>query len=206
MSIKRIDIAKDLGIQLSSKKEEELFKWFLACLLYGKPIQQQVAERAFLKLAAAGLLSPDAILRAGWDELIRLLDEARYVRFDFSTATKLLHISKELKERYGSLTNLLAESKTPAELSKKLQEFKYIGPTTARIFLREVRPLWYPSSADAAAKQRRSLARPVPTLRSLRAGSEGRRYWQSPRPRLDTWAGRAESRYEESPYSARIGA
>ena len=113
MSVKRTHITEDLGIQLSSKKEEELFKWFLACLLFGKPIQQQVAERAFLTLAAAGLLSPDAILRAGWDELVRLLDEAHYVRFDFSTATKLLHVSKELKERYGSLTNLLAESKTP---------------------------------------------------------------------------------------------
>jgi hypothetical protein len=152
MSVKRTHMTEDLGIQLSSKKEEVLFKWFLACLLYGKPIQQQVAERAFLTLAAARLLSPDAILRAGWDELVRLLDEAHYVRFDFSTATKLLHVSKELKERYGSLTNLLAESKTPAELFKKLQEFKYIGPTTARIFLREVRPLWYPSGADATGK------------------------------------------------------
>jgi len=152
MSVKRTHISEDLGIQLTSKKEEELFKWFLACLLYGKPIQQQVAERAYLTLAAAGLLSPDAILRCGWDELVRLLDEAHYVRFDFSTATKLLHVSKELKERYGSLTHLLAESRTGAELSKKLQEFKYIGPTTARIFLREVRPIWYPSGADATGR------------------------------------------------------
>jgi hypothetical protein len=144
MSSKRTRGAEELGIKLSSKKEEELFKWFLACLLYGKPVQQQVAERAFLTLVGARLISPDAILRAGWDELVRLLDEAHYVRFDFSTATKLLHISKELTARYGSLTNLLAESKTPAALSKRLQEFKHIGPTTARIFLREVRPIWYP--------------------------------------------------------------
>jgi len=144
MSSKRRRVAEELGVKLSSKKEEELFKWFLACLLFGKPIQQQVAKRAFLTLAAAQLLSPDAILRAGWDELVRLLDEAHYVRFDFSTATKPLHISKELKARYGSLINLLAEAKTPAALSKRLQEFKYVGATKARIFLREVRPIWYP--------------------------------------------------------------
>ena len=96
-------------------------------------------------MTAARLSCPEAILRAGWDELVRLLDEAHYVRFDFSTATKLLDVSKQLKERYGSLSNLLAESRTPAELAKKLQEFKHIGPTTARIFLREVRPIWYPS-------------------------------------------------------------
>ena len=144
--MKRAYSAKELGIDLSSKKEEELFKWFLACLLFGKPIQRQVAERAFMALAAARLLSPDAILCAGWDELVRLLDEAHYVRYDFSTATKLLHVCKELKERYGSLTNLLAQSKTPAELSARLQEFKYIGPVTARILLRDLRPIWYPST------------------------------------------------------------
>ena len=147
--MKRTYSAEQLGIHLSSKKEEELFKWFLVCLLFGKPIQRQVAERAFMVLAAARLLSPDAILRAGWDELVRLLDEARYVRYDFSTATKLLHVCKELKERYGSLTSLLAQSKTPAELSANLQEFKFIGPVTARIFLREVGPVWYPSAASA---------------------------------------------------------
>jgi hypothetical protein len=31
--------AKVLGIDLSSKQEAEYFKWFLACLLFGKPIQ-----------------------------------------------------------------------------------------------------------------------------------------------------------------------
>ena len=71
MDNKRTHIAEDLGIRLSSKKEEDLFKWFLVCLLFGKPIQQQVAERAYQALAAARLVSPDTILRAGWDELVR---------------------------------------------------------------------------------------------------------------------------------------
>jgi endonuclease III len=145
-------IAENLGIHLSSKAEDELFKWFLVCLLFGKPIQQQVAERAFLTFAAAQLVNPEAILRAGWDELVRLLDEAHYVRYDFSTATKLLHICKGLKDRYGTLTNLLAQSKTPRELSARLQEFKYIGPKTAEIFLRELRPIWYPSGRAAERK------------------------------------------------------
>ncbi|MEJ2007954.1 MAG: DNA methylase [Acidobacteriota bacterium] len=149
MHAERTHITEDLGIRLSSKEEEQLFKWFLACLLFGKPIQRQVAERAFLALAAAGLVSPDAILRAGWDELVRLLDEAHYVRFDFSTASKLLHVSEELKQRYGTLTNLLANSKTPRELSTKLQELKYVGPTTAEIFVRGIRPIWYPARKAA---------------------------------------------------------
>ena len=80
---------------------------------------------------------------------MRLLDEAHYVRYDFSTATKLLHVCKELKERYGSLTSLFTQSKTPAELSANLQDVKFIGPVTVRIFLREVSPVWYPSAASA---------------------------------------------------------
>lgn len=140
--------ARHLRIALETKKEEELFKWFLACLLFGKPIQTEIAEQAYRELVAARLASPAAILRAGWDKLVLLLDRAHYVRYDFSTATKLLEVSQELKRRYGTLTNLFAQAKTASELSKKLQEIKHIGPVTARIFLREVRPIWYPAAAQ----------------------------------------------------------
>jgi len=132
--------AADLGIDLDSQREEELFKWLLACLLFGKPIQTNIAENAFRTMVAAHVYSPDAILRAGWDKLVRLLDEAHYVRYDFSTATKLLEFCKEFKRRYGTVTNLIAHAKTPSELSARLQEFKNIGSVTARIFVREVGP------------------------------------------------------------------
>ena len=148
--MRRKTTAVDLGIDLDSNKEEELFKWLLACLLFGKPIQTSIAEQAYRAMVAAQLCSPDAILRAGWDKLVRLLDEAHYVRYDFSTATKLLEISDELKRRYGNVTNLIAQSKTPRELSAKLQEFRNVGPVTARIFLRELRP--YRRSSRASEK------------------------------------------------------
>jgi hypothetical protein len=140
---KQSSYARRLQIDLASKKERETFKWFLACLLFGKPIQTEIAERAYRELVAARLTSPEAILRAGWDKLVLLLDRAHYVRYDFSTATKLLDVSRELKRRYGTLTNLLANTETPSELSAKLQEIKHIGPVTARIFLREIRPIWF---------------------------------------------------------------
>jgi hypothetical protein len=143
LMIKKASYARRLRIDLASKNEEELFKWFLACLLFGKPIQREIAEQAFRELVAARLTNPAAIMRAGWDKLVLLLDRAHYVRYDFSTATKLLEVSRELKRRYDTLTNFLAQAKTASELSRKLQEFKHIGPVTARIFLREVRPVWY---------------------------------------------------------------
>ena len=149
-------VAKKLGINLSSRKEEELFKWFLACLLFGKPIQQEIAERAYARLLSAGLRNPDKVLDAGWDELVRLLDEAHYVRYDFSTATKLLEVCQELKQRYGRMTKLMAQSKGRSELSARLQEIKHIGPVTARIFTREVALIWYgsPKSLLRVAEQK----------------------------------------------------
>jgi len=140
--------ARQLGINLRSKSEEELFKWFLACLLFGKPIQTEIAERAWRELMKARLTSPTAVSHAGWDKLVSLLDRAHYVRYDFSTATKLLEVCQELKRRYGTLINLLAQAETPTELSRRLQEIKHIGPVTTRIFLREIRPIWYRSDAS----------------------------------------------------------
>jgi hypothetical protein len=145
---KKASYARRLRIELTSKNEEELFKWFLACLLFGKAIKTDIAERAYQEFMAARLTRPDAILRAGWDKLVRLLDRAHYVRYDFSTATKLLEVCRELKQLYCTLTNLHSQTTTASELSRKLQEFKHIGPLTVRIFLRDVRPIWYPSAAS----------------------------------------------------------
>ncbi len=99
------------------------------------------------------VLSPEKILDAGWDGLVRILDEGRYVRYDFSTATKLLNIMKELKEKYGSLEGLYAKSKDTPDMVRRLKEFKGIGDVTAQIFLRELRGVWMidlPVSVKAA--------------------------------------------------------
>ena len=143
---KRAIHSRDLGIHLESGKEAELFKWFLACLLFGKPIQQQVAKRTYLEFVREGLVTAEALLKAGWDRLVEILDRGHYVRFDFSTATKLLKISRALQERYGSLTNLLKQSSNRGDLVRRLQEFKGVGPTTMRIFLHDIKPLCRPGS------------------------------------------------------------
>ncbi len=133
--------AKELGIDLVSGREDEYFKWFLACLLFGKPIQQEVAKRAYLELVQEGITSPEAILKAGWDKLVEVLDRGHYVRYDFSTATKLLDVSSALKEKYGTFSSLVQQSRTLNDLSSHLQEFKGVGPKTVEIFLRDMEPV-----------------------------------------------------------------
>jgi endonuclease III len=76
--------------------------------------------------------------------LVEVLDKGHYVRFDYSTATKLLDACKALKEKYGNLSNLIAQSKNQADLAKRLEEFKGVGPVTVRIFLRDLLPFFKP--------------------------------------------------------------
>jgi endonuclease III len=155
---RRVIRSRDLGIALGTRKERELFKWFLACLLFGKPIQQEVARRAYLELARQHLVTPDAIVRAGWDRLVAALDRGHYVRYDFSTATRLLEVCGALRERYGTLRRLFAAASSEADLRRRLQAFKGVGPTTTRIFLRDARP-FFPTGPRPA--RRPGLARRV---------------------------------------------
>jgi len=130
----------ELGLDLA--RPEDRFKWFLASVLFAKRISAETAKETYLYFEQEELTSPDAILHAGWDRLVEVLDSGGYTRYDFSTATKLLEIAKTLKEKYGDLEKLHAESKSPLDLEKRLQEFKGVGSVGVNIFLRELRGIW----------------------------------------------------------------
>ncbi len=132
--------SEDLGIDLT--KPSGRFRWFLASIFFGARISEKIAMKTYKTFEKYGIISPEKIFDAGWDELVRILDEGGYVRYDFSTATKLLNIMKELKEKYGSLEKLYAQSKDTPDMVRRLKEFKGIGDVTAQIFLRELRGVW----------------------------------------------------------------
>jgi len=134
--------SEELGIDLKTGKEREIFKWFLASILFGKPIQENVAIKTYKEFERRNVLSQEAILKVGWNGLVEILDAGGYVRYDFSTATKLLEIMKALKEKYGTLNELHKQAEDSKDLEAKLQEFKGIGVVTTNIFLRELRPFW----------------------------------------------------------------
>ena len=129
-------------LDLDLSEAEDRFKWFLASVLFAKRISAQTAKETYLYFEQEELTSPDAILAAGWDRLVEVLDSGGYNRYDFSTATNLLGIAKMLKEKYGALERLHAESSSPADLERRLQEFKGVGPVGVNIFLRELRGIW----------------------------------------------------------------
>jgi len=132
--------AEELGINLNT--EEDRFKWFLASILFAKRISSEIAKKTFHEFEKAGIVDPESVIQAGWDRLVEVLDSGGYVRYDFSTASNLLEIAESLKEKYGSLGNLYAQSKNSQDLEKRLRAFKGVGPTTVNIFLRELRGVW----------------------------------------------------------------
>ncbi|MEA1998548.1 MAG: hypothetical protein U9N61_04385 [Euryarchaeota archaeon] len=131
---------EDLRIDLTEPAGR--FKWFLASILFGARISEKIAANTYKTFERHGIDSMEKIIAAGWDELVKILDEGGYVRYDFSTATKLLDISQTLKEKYASLENLYNQSSDTKDLVRRLEEFKGIGAVTAQIFLRELRGVW----------------------------------------------------------------
>lgn len=133
-----------LGINLKTKKEEEIFKWFLASILFGAPITETSVIKTYKCFEKHGVLTPNKILKTGWDGLVKILDEGSYTRYDFKTADKLLEIMRNLTEKHdGKLTTIYEEAHDNADLEEKLKSLaKGVGDVTVSIFLRELRNIW----------------------------------------------------------------
>lgn len=142
--------SESLGIKLGSKKESEIFKWFLASILFGKRISETIAINTYKTFKKNNVLTPRKIIGKKWQGLVEILDDGGYVRYDFSTATKLLDIMKTLLQKYGSLSKLYKQSTNAPDLETRLQEFKGVGPVTTNIFLREMRAIWPKSNVKVS--------------------------------------------------------
>jgi len=133
-----------LGIRLEGGDRHEIFKWFLASILFGAPITEKTVIKTYRCFEERGLLTPERILEAGWDGIVEVLDEGGYTRYDFKTATKLLTVMRSLLSEYGGDLNALHERASDHEdLERRLRKLgKGIGKVTVSIFLRELRGIW----------------------------------------------------------------
>jgi endonuclease III len=133
-----------LGINLTEGRDSEIFKWFLAAILFGAPITEKAVIKTYKCFEKHDVLTPQKILATGWDGLVQILDEGSYTRYDFKTADKLLEIMKNLTETYnGSLTRLYSEARDMKDLTGRLKRLgRGIGDVTVSIFLRELRGIW----------------------------------------------------------------
>lgn len=148
VSIEKIEgsllYSEELGIALERGDDGEYFKWFLASLLFGGRISETIAENTYRTFARHGLLTPRKILDAGWEFLVNpIMRDGGYVRYDGRKSTQILRDCEMLLDQYeGSLKKLHDMSDSNADLEAGLLAFYGVGPVTANIFLRELRPYW----------------------------------------------------------------
>jgi hypothetical protein len=131
-----------LGIDVDAG-DAEVERWFLAATLFGTRISAAVAERTFGVLDGAGLHRVAQARHLSWEELVELLDEGGYVRYDFRTATRLQELAEELWERYGGEVCVIGRTfpRYP-QLRQALDALSGWGPVTIQLFLRELRTVW----------------------------------------------------------------
>jgi len=142
--------SSQLGIDLSEGNSDQVFKWFLASILFGARISSPIAVKTYREFERKNVMAPEKLLETGWDGLVTILDDGGYVRYDFSTATKLLAVMEALIRNYdGDLNKLHQIAKNEEDLENRLMGLgKGIGDVTVNIFLRELRTVWTISNPE----------------------------------------------------------
>ncbi len=160
--------AAEAGIRINDKPMP-LFQLLVLCMLASKPIDATTAMRAARELFTAGLRTPKAVLASDRPTMISAFGRAHYVRYDESSATRLVEMAERVRDEYsGDLRELAQSSRHDvAAIAEKLKEFKGIGDTGADIFLREVQDVWtwvrphFDDRVTAAAKRLGLPAQPA---------------------------------------------
>jgi hypothetical protein len=142
--------SEELGIDLATGSDSAYFRWFLASLLFGARISEQIAKCTYRSFVRHRLTSPRKIVAAGWDFLVYpVMREGGYVRYDGRKSTQVLRDCEMLIADYGgSLMRLHDAARDPRDVEERLLSFYGIGPVTMNIFLRELRPFWAKADPD----------------------------------------------------------
>lgn len=118
--------------------DTDMFRWFLLCYLFGKPIRSESALATWQLFIDKKLDTPWAIVDASERQLVRVLHAGGYTRYQHVTARGLkLCMERLIREYEGSLILMLESSLDEDEFSKRLQKLYGVGPKVAEIFTRE---------------------------------------------------------------------
>lgn len=131
--------AAELGIHLEPENDGSLFKWFIASFLMGKRIQAPIAAQAYKVIVEEqGRDTPRKLQHCTSRELVAMLGRAHYVRYDETTAQRLLDLSAKLNAEYaGKISQMRSASADRQAFEKRLGEFDGVGPKTIEIFMRD---------------------------------------------------------------------
>jgi endonuclease III len=119
--------------------DDDMFRWFLLCFLFGKPIRSETAVATWRIFIDGKVDTPWAILETPNHKLVNMLRSGGYTRYQHAAADGLQKCMKQLIRDYdGSLYLMVESSMDEDELSKRIQKLYGVGPKIAEIFMREV--------------------------------------------------------------------
>jgi endonuclease III len=152
--------AEDAGIVLKDQPAA-LFKLLVLANLLSTRISSDIAVAAARELFEAGGGTARGMARLSWQERVDALGRAHYVRYDESSADRLIEMAQRVSDEYfGDLREIAERSHHDvAAVRRMLKQFKGIGDTGADIYLREVQDSWtwvrpyFDDRATATAKK-----------------------------------------------------
>lgn len=146
----------ELGIDLE-RKAGEIDRWALAATLLGDPSPVSIAIHTYRVLEHAGVRTFEDVRDRDREEVVCLLDEGGYARFDESTASRLMSLAEAVADRYaGGLATLGETIVVPRELERALGALPGWDTATVGTFLRELRGVW--PGAEVPLDPRAALA------------------------------------------------
>lgn len=135
---KKTHTASDFNLDILSG-DTDLFRWFLLCYLFGKPIQSARAVSTWRLLLEKSLDTPWAIAGLSEYTIDHTLQQGGYSRYQHVTAHGLRVCMNQLINSYeGSLSQMLENSQDQDEFTKRLQQLYGVGPKITEIFMTSV--------------------------------------------------------------------
>lgn len=135
--------SEKMGAHIAKDTPQELFHWLVGSIMLSARIDARHAVEAAAALREAGLHRIASLREAKWEDVVRVLNENGYARYDESTAGYLQETA-EWAERHwhGDLRRLRDAAEDADGVLQALQGAKGLGPLGASIFAREVQLVW----------------------------------------------------------------
>ena len=168
-----------MGARVEHDTPQELFHWLIGAIMLSARISAGNAVEGCKALKEDGFHKIDVILDRDYWDLVKVLNENGYARYDESTARYLKDTAEWARTTWdGDLRKLRDASDGPDEILQKLQDAKGLGKTGAAIFAREEQLVWdafYPRADVPALDAAADLGLPKDADRLVdRAGSRER--------------------------------
>lgn len=134
--------SSEAGIDVDAG-DDEIERWFLAATLFGTRISTATAMRTFAVFDRAGVRTIADAGRTSWNDLVQLLDDGGYARYDFRTAHRLHDLAEVCERDHPDGIGELGRTHPDVQsLTAALDVLPGWGPVTIGAFLRELRGVW----------------------------------------------------------------